>query len=134
MNFFNFQASISLKNLVLSGRNLFNFVYPNTLHRQTLKLIFPRIFQGRRIINYISPFIPAISTLLGALFLFTGIIRASASLHAFALSNVMHWSAQIFDTTPVGRIINRFGYDIDVLDSRIGHNFRQIFQNLALVC
>lgn len=84
--------------------------------------------------NFISSFITAASTLLGSLCLFVGIIRASSMLHTLLVSHVMRWPVNIFDITPIGRIINRFGYDIDVLDNKLGHNFRQLLLNVTGVC
>ncbi|XP_052092541.1 multidrug resistance-associated protein 1-like [Mytilus californianus] len=55
---------------------------------------------------------------LYGMFLFAGFANASSSLHQKMLRCIMHCPMSFFDTTPVGRIINRFSSDIDVIDER----------------
>ncbi|KAK3841611.1 MAG: hypothetical protein J3R72DRAFT_475529 [Linnemannia gamsii] len=46
-------------------------------------------------------------------------IRASDRIHAHLLENILRLPMAFFDTTPVGRIINRFSSDIFAVDVRI---------------
>ncbi|KAF9974142.1 hypothetical protein BGZ73_002503 [Actinomortierella ambigua] len=46
-------------------------------------------------------------------------IRASAKIHNDLLSRVLRLPMSFFDTTPLGRILNRFSSDIVVIDGRI---------------
>ncbi|XP_061170519.1 multidrug resistance-associated protein 1-like [Saccostrea echinata] len=76
----------------------------------------------------------AIYTVLGVLqgiflFLFaylglTRLITASGSLHSSMLFCILRSPMSFFDTTPVGRIMNRFSSDIDILDDRLPRTFR----------
>ncbi|WFD44005.1 hypothetical protein MPSI1_002670 [Malassezia psittaci] len=50
---------------------------------------------------------------------------ASRRLHDSALKRVIYAPMWWFDTTPLGRIINRFGKDIDVLDNQLSNLLRQ---------
>ncbi|CAG5123107.1 unnamed protein product [Candidula unifasciata] len=50
-------------------------------------------------------------------------IHASRLLHGLMLSRVLHAPMSFFDTTPVGRIINRFSKDIDDVDNEIPMTF-----------
>ncbi|XP_042886660.1 multidrug resistance-associated protein 1-like isoform X6 [Penaeus japonicus] len=59
----------------------------------------------------------ALSILCGAFSLSFGALDASAKLHADILCSVMHLPMQFFDTNPIGRLVNRFGKDVDTLDS-----------------
>ncbi|XP_060079836.1 multidrug resistance-associated protein 1-like [Ylistrum balloti] len=44
-------------------------------------------------------------------------VRAAAKLHLGMLENVMKGPMSFFDTTPIGRIVNRFSRDIETIDS-----------------
>ena len=44
-------------------------------------------------------------------------VRASFSLHASMLIAVLRAPLSFFDTTPIGRIMNRFSRDIDTVDT-----------------
>ncbi|KAM7290452.1 multidrug resistance-associated protein 1 [Ixodes scapularis] len=45
-----------------------------------------------------------------------GSLRAAFSFHSSLLESVVHSSISLFDTTPVGRLVNRFSRDIDLID------------------
>ena len=47
----------------------------------------------------------------------SGTLLASRTLHGKLLVRIMHAPMHFFDTTPLGRIINRFSKDIDILDT-----------------
>lgn len=46
-----------------------------------------------------------------------GCLRSAKILHNDLLRAVLHWPMEIFDTTPLGRILNRFSKDVNVLDN-----------------
>lgn len=48
-----------------------------------------------------------------------GNIGAARRLHANLLTNKLHTPQSFFDTTPIGRIINRFSKDIYVIDEAL---------------
>ena len=61
-------------------------------------------------------FAQAISAVLASLMLYLSTITAGRALHHRMLDRIMHCPMAFFDTTPQGRILNRFGKDVDVLD------------------
>merc|ERR1711962_1114405 len=48
-----------------------------------------------------------------------GCLNAAFLLHANLLANIARSPMSFFDTTPVGRIINRFAKDVDALDNTL---------------
>lgn len=53
-----------------------------------------------------------------------GMMRASRKLHAYILARLYHNPLSFFDTTPLGRIVNRFSKDIDMIDNTLPFNIR----------
>ena len=62
--------------------------------------------------------------LVASLSLFVGNIRAGHFVHAGVLRNILSSPMSFFEMTPVGRILNRFGKDLDVIDTLIAVNFQ----------
>lgn len=60
----------------------------------------------------------------GAFLVAAGTVRASRLLHVQLLRNMLHVPMQFFDTTPTGRIVNRFAKDIFTVDETIPMSFR----------
>ncbi|KAL7750103.1 hypothetical protein RI367_004618 [Sorochytrium milnesiophthora] len=58
-------------------------------------------------------------------------VRAARTLHMHALRRVMYSPMSFFDTTPLGRIINRFSRDQDSVDNTLYDSFRMFMTTLA---
>ncbi|XP_015785719.1 multidrug resistance-associated protein 1 [Tetranychus urticae] len=65
-----------------------------------------------------------IVTFIGSWLLVVGTIRASVGFHRDLLYQIFRSPMSFFDTTPTGRIVNRFSKDIDTVDSIIPQNLR----------
>ncbi|VDI22202.1 Hypothetical predicted protein [Mytilus galloprovincialis] len=59
-----------------------------------------------------------ISFILFQGFIVNGFIHGTNRFHSKVLSSILRSPMSFFDTTPTGRIINRFSGDIDILDDR----------------
>ncbi|KAF9143116.1 Canalicular multispecific organic anion transporter 2, partial [Linnemannia schmuckeri] len=54
-------------------------------------------------------------------------VRASKQLHNMLLNNILRLPMSFFDTTPTGRIINRFSSDIFSIDEKLPWAFHDMF-------
>ncbi|KAL2912810.1 Transporter of the ATP-binding cassette (ABC) [Polyrhizophydium stewartii] len=67
-----------------------------------------------------------------------GSYRASKEMHAALLVRILNAPMRFFDTTPIGRILNRFSKDIECVDSELGESARQfmrsVFEGLCILC
>ncbi|OCH95476.1 P-loop containing nucleoside triphosphate hydrolase protein [Obba rivulosa] len=58
---------------------------------------------------------------------------ASRQLHRAAIKRVMYAPMSFFETTPLGRIMNRFSKDIDTVDNTLGDAMRMFCATLAQI-
>lgn len=74
--------------------------------------------------------ITVLFSLLGGfkfIWIYFGSVRASHALFEEVTLAVLHAPLRWFDTMPVGRLINRFTTDFNVIDSRIADDFIDLF-------
>ena len=72
----------------------------------------------------------ALFTLASNTLVFFGILRASALIHNTMLDSIMRAPMSFFDTTPTGRLLNRFTKDIDALDTNMRMNLRTMLNTV----
>ena len=63
--------------------------------------------------------ISAVFVLVGTVVMALGTLRSSKVLHAGMLKRVFRCPMSFFDTTPLGRIVNRFAKDVDTVDNML---------------
>ena len=76
------------------------------------------------------------NVIVGALrygFLYWGALRANKSLYANLLHRVFRAPLRFFDTTPMGRILNRFSKDFESVDSKIPTDFMIFWINWLVI-
>ncbi|KAI0635675.1 P-loop containing nucleoside triphosphate hydrolase protein [Trametes polyzona] len=56
---------------------------------------------------------------------------SSKQLHRMAIKRVMHAPMSFFETTPLGRIMNRFSKDVDTIDNTLGDAMRMFVATLG---
>jgi ATP-binding cassette subfamily C (CFTR/MRP) protein 1 len=74
-----------------------------------------------------------LNVMIGAIVMSLAMLKAAAYLHNLMLSHVLKSPMSFFDTTPLGRIINRFSKDVDVVDNTLPMNMRSWIQCLFTV-
>ncbi|CAL1533104.1 unnamed protein product, partial [Lymnaea stagnalis] len=67
------------------------------------------------------------------LLIYVQFVNASRRLHNSMLETILHQPMAFFDTTPLGRILNRFARDVDVLDSNLSRQLRMVLQTLSTI-
>jgi ABC-type multidrug transport system fused ATPase/permease subunit len=82
------------------------------------------IYAALRVTSTITFFISGAS--IGLLTYF-----ASKALHRKAITSVMHAPMSFFETTPLGRIMNRFAKDIDTVDNTVSDSLRMFLMTFA---
>ena len=66
----------------------------------------------------------SVLNLFGTISLYLSFLRVSAHLHSQTLQGVMASPMAFFDTTPTGRILNRFSKELEMVDRNIVGNWR----------
>ena len=61
------------------------------------------------------------------------VFRASVQLHDGMITRIMHAPSSWYDTTPLGRILNRLTKDIDTLDNTLGDAMRMAITTAASI-
>ena len=64
------------------------------------------------------------ASFISTLALSLGCVICAKYLHETLLKYVMRWPMELFDTTPLGRIVNRFSKDVDTIDNMLPLNLR----------
>jgi ABC-type multidrug transport system fused ATPase/permease subunit len=62
-----------------------------------------------------------------------GSYKAAVSIHDNMLSSVMRSTVRFYDTTPSGRIINRFSKDVETIDNSLSSNLKQVLANVGVL-
>ena len=75
----------------------------------------------------------SLSVMMGTVFLSIFTLNAATKLHNTMLMRIMRSPMSFFDTTPLGRILNRFSKDIDIIDTTIPMNVRMLLNQLLNV-
>lgn len=87
-------------------------------------LLLPSSLLLRRILLF-----SVIAQYFGSLLLSIGGLRAAETMHNISLTVILRSPSAFFDTTPVGRILSRFGSDVNTIDMSLPQHIRQ-----ALFC
>ncbi|GMR50273.1 hypothetical protein PMAYCL1PPCAC_20468 [Pristionchus mayeri] len=89
---------------------------------------------GKRLGVYTALGLMEVTSICGAFhFLVLACQQASLNLHGPMLRAILRAPMHFFDTTPIGRILNRLSRELDVIDVMIPINVRQLVNNMLQV-
>eukprot|EP00080_Pristionchus_pacificus_P010482 PDM70502.1 ABC transporter ATP-binding protein [Pristionchus pacificus] len=89
---------------------------------------------GKRLGVYTALGLMEVTAICGAFhFLVLACQQASLNLHGPMLRAILRSPMHFFDTTPIGRILNRLSRELDVIDVMIPINVRQLVNNMLQV-
>ena len=74
-------------------------------------------------------FCQAVFILLACFIQALGSVMASRRLHRCLLLNILHSPMVFFETTPLGRIVNRFSKDLDTIDDLVPRSIITFFRS-----
>lgn len=118
-------ASFGTSNLLTIGRNLWLTAWaddsldPENANNTHLRNIRLGIYAG-------IGGAETIFTMANSLLLNIAVLTGSKLIHDRMLDRIIRAPMSFYDTTPLGRILNRFTGDIDTCDSTIGFNIRML--------
>lgn len=64
---------------------------------------------------------------------FIGGYKAAVKIHNGMLDSVMGAQVRFFDTTPSGRLINRFSRDVETIDNSLSGTLRMVLSNVGVL-
>ena len=100
-------------------------------------MLFFNILAGAIFVD--TSYICVFTVLAGAVLVYAiitaySMVRASRKMHASMLYNILRSPMVFFDTTPIGRILNRFSRDIETIDNILPQLFRSWMNTFFSVC
>lgn len=119
-------AAIS-SNIINSGTSIYSSIWLEAWTTDTRVLEPPVNMWWRNfymIIYAVLGVSQTLALLITSMVFAVGCLRAARDLHNKLLSNVLRLPMSFFDTTPLGRILNRFSKDMDTIDVILPMIFR----------
>lgn len=105
-------------------------------HKLTLSQMDMKNFTNFHLLIYVVLGVVSVLITFGRAFMVAfGSIRASVYLHEKLLLSVLGAPSSFFNSTPQGRIVNRFNSDIDKIDSQLASTLQSVLRSfLHLLC
>ncbi|XP_033637853.1 ATP-binding cassette sub-family C member 9-like [Asterias rubens] len=115
---------------IIAGSNYWLSEWSNaglTQGNATDSVYYIKVYAFISVAGMLNSFITTLSTVIG-------LVIAARKLFYLMLRNIIHMPMRFFDTTPLGRIINRFSADTQIIDMKLVLSFDTIlFFLMAIV-
>jgi ABC-type multidrug transport system fused ATPase/permease subunit len=86
-------------------------------------------------VYFVIGVVALIMTSLRSYIMFTGSLKASNRIHNQLLTRILRAKVRFYDTTPLGRIVNRFSSDLATIDQEIAPSLSfLIYSIVATIC
>ncbi|OBZ89252.1 ATP-dependent bile acid permease [Choanephora cucurbitarum] len=86
-------------------------------------------------VYFVIGLVAAVMTALRMAILFMGNLKASRRIHSQLLDRILRAKVRFYDTTPLGRIVNRFSSDLATIDQEVGPSLSfLLFSIVATLC
>ncbi|KAG1471789.1 hypothetical protein G6F56_001926 [Rhizopus delemar] len=129
-NLFSHSLSIATQ-----GESLMNFYMPlaqQTVKNQAESSVNVTWYLG---IYFLIGMVAMLMNSIRIFTLFTGSLNASRRIHKQLLDRILRAKVRFYDTTPLGRIVNRFSSDLATIDQELGPSLSfLIFAFVATLC
>lgn len=116
-------TAVSNVNTTLSAEGLPHLNFPSASDHPGFYL------SGLAIINFGTFLISLASAING----YWGGYRAAVKIHNQMLDSVLGATVRFYDTTPLGRLINRFSRDVETIDNSLSGTIRMVLANVAVL-
>ncbi|CAO3646433.1 unnamed protein product [Mucor hiemalis] len=128
--------SVSTSTYSILGQNNFLSVYTKPLSKfaQALEENYVDVtyYLG---IYFLIGCIALLMTSLRTFILFNGSLKASKRIHSELLDRILRAKVRFYDTTPLGRIVNRFSADLATIDQEVGPSLSfLLYSIIATLC
>uniref|UniRef100_A0A3B5LYX7 ATP-binding cassette, sub-family C (CFTR/MRP), member 2 n=1 Tax=Xiphophorus couchianus TaxID=32473 RepID=A0A3B5LYX7_9TELE len=112
-----------IQNVAFIGQNLWLSDWTNDA-ADYYNITYPSHKRDTRVGVFGALGLAQILVFIGTLLLANASVNASRILHSRLLNNILRVPMLFFDTTPIGRVVNRFAKDIFTVDEAIPQSFR----------
>ncbi|KAH3675449.1 hypothetical protein WICMUC_002738 [Wickerhamomyces mucosus] len=119
--------------IILIVLSTFTGLFTNVWLTYWIDLAFSKLKNNQYIAIYIT--LNIVSVIIYCLqFALTGyiIVKSSKKLTILSIIRMLHIPMKFYDTTPIGRILNRFSKDVNSLDNEIGESLQFFLYQIGL--
>lgn len=116
------------------GANIWLSDWSDEMNKKSTESIEPSSNMFRLGVYALIGFVQSFFFVFSEIFFMYAFIRGAKEFHNSMLYNVLRSTLEFFESTPIGRILNRFSKDIDSSENAIPMSFKMLLRCLLVVC